>query len=98
MSSGFHRSAVFLKDVVGFGRLSCMRCCQFTHVSLDLMFSGLSILILDHVPTATAKVLASELPKIGDGDNHVLYPASLKAGDDLGMIPQAQLMMWSVSL
>lgn len=32
---------------------------------------------------ATAKVLASELPKIGDGDNHVLYPASLKAGDDL---------------
>jgi len=35
--------------------------------------------------TATAKVLASELPKIGDGENHVLYPASLKAGDDLGM-------------
>jgi uroporphyrinogen-III synthase len=32
---------------------------------------------------ATAKVLASELPKIGDGENHVLYPASLKAGDDL---------------
>lgn len=32
---------------------------------------------------ATAKVLASELPKLNDGNNRVLYPASLKAGDDL---------------
>lgn len=33
---------------------------------------------------ATAKVMSSELPKLSD-DSNVLYPASLKAGDDLGM-------------
>lgn len=31
---------------------------------------------------ATAKVMSSELPKLSD-DSNVLYPASLKAGDDL---------------
>ncbi|KAG0610787.1 hypothetical protein M758_7G091300 [Ceratodon purpureus] len=32
---------------------------------------------------ATAKVLASELPKLSDGNNHILYPSSVKAGADL---------------
>lgn len=35
--------------------------------------------------TATAKVLAAELPKLNENDSYVLYPASLKASNDLGM-------------
>lgn len=45
---------------------------------------GADLLEVAFTPSkATAKVLASELPKLCDGDNRVLYPASLKAGDDL---------------
>lgn len=33
---------------------------------------------------ATAKVLAAELPKLSGGNSHVLYPASVKASNDLG--------------
>lgn len=34
---------------------------------------------------ATGKVLASELPKCGNNKCTVLYPASVKAGSDIGM-------------
>jgi hypothetical protein len=34
---------------------------------------------------ANAKILAAELPKHDEGVSQVLYPASLKASNDLGM-------------
>jgi hypothetical protein len=42
------------------------------------------------VSTATAKVLAAELPKLNENDSRILYPASLKASNDLGMGYYAQ--------
>lgn len=37
------------------------------------------------VTSATSKVLASELPKHGDRKCRVLYPASAKASNEIGM-------------
>lgn len=42
------------------------------------------------VSTATAKVLAAELPKLNESESRILYPASLKASNDLGMGYYAQ--------
>ncbi len=41
---------------------------------------------------ANAKVLAAELPKHDERDSQVLYPASLKASNDLGM----KVMMFTI--
>jgi uroporphyrinogen-III synthase len=41
---------------------------------------------------ANAKVLAAELPKHNERDSQVLYPASLKASNDLGM----KVMMFTI--
>jgi hypothetical protein len=42
---------------------------------------------------ANAKVLAAELPKHDERDSQVLYPASLKASNDLGM----KVMMFTIT-
>lgn len=44
---------------------------------------------------ATGKVLASELPKCGNKTCTVLYPASLKAGNEIGMLTACA---WRVTL
>jgi len=45
---------------------------------------GLGQLDVAFTPSkATAKVLAAELPKLNENDSRILYPASLKASNDL---------------
>ena len=52
----------------------------------------------DFCSSATGKVLASELPKNGNMKCTVLYPASAKAGGDIGMCNGSGFMLVAIKV
>jgi len=91
-------------NIVSILMLSVICNLQIMMCAVILSFSGGSyptlgyeiVLFWSHVEfclvAANAKVLAAELPKHDERDSQVLYPASLKASNDLGM----KVMMFTI--